>query len=115
MRKTTVRAMSILVLVAGLAAWALPAAAGEEATSTFRVQGMTCGGCEVAVKTKVKKLDGIVSVEASHEEGRAVVVHDPEKVSAADIEEAIESLGYEAELIEPEEGEDEGGEDAPSR
>jgi copper chaperone CopZ len=77
--------------------------AGDEktegtATATFEVEGMTCGGCEVAVRRVVNNLEGIEGVEASHKEGTAVVTYQPETVTTEQIAEAIKSLGYEAEL-----------------
>lgn len=75
--------------------------AGEESglqTAAFRVTGMTCGGCEVGVRQAVAKLDGVERVEASYRERRALVVYDDSRVSPAQIEAAIERLGYGAEL-----------------
>lgn len=66
--------------------------------AVFLVTGMTCGGCEVAVKMAVKKLDGIQKVEASYKEGKATVKYDPSMVEPAEIKTAIEKLGYKAEL-----------------
>lgn len=76
------------------------AAAGDTVTSVFRVEGMTCGGCEVGVKMRVEKLDGVTAVDASYEDGTATVTYDPEKVTPEVIVEAIETLGYRAELAE---------------
>ncbi len=70
----------------------------EVTTSTFHVTGMTCGGCEVGVRRVVKKLDGVEEVEASYKEETAVITYHPEKVTPEEIIEAIESLGYSAEL-----------------
>ncbi len=70
----------------------------DGATATFRVHGMTCGGCEVGVERVVKKLDGVEEVKASHKEGRAEVTYEPEKVTTEQIVEAIGTLGYTAEL-----------------
>ena len=92
-----------MLLVIGTLGWVGRAAAAESAASTvstFKVEGMTCGGCEAGVKMKVKKLDGVESVEASHEQGTASVVYDPAKVTPERIIAAIEELGYEAELQE---------------
>lgn len=92
-----------VTLALGAVGWANRAVAdGDEAetTSTFDVEGMTCGGCEAGVKLKVKKLDGVTSVEASYDEGTAVVTYDPEKVTPGQIIAAIEELGYDAELRE---------------
>ena len=74
-------------------------------TSTFKVEGMTCGGCEVGVRMNVRKLDGVASVEASYDEGRAKVAYDPDKVTPEMIVEAIEKLGYTAELEESDQAE----------
>ena len=70
----------------------------EITTSTFHVTGMTCGGCEVGVRRVVKKLDGVEEVEASYKEETAVITYQHEKVTPEEIIEAIESLGYSAEL-----------------
>ena len=95
-----------LLLVLGGVGWVSQAAAADDdsqtVTSTFEVEGMTCGGCELGVKMKVKKLDGVESVEASYEDSEAEVVYDPEKVTPNDIVAAIEELGYSAELVEDE-------------
>lgn len=69
-------------------------------TSFFKVEGMTCGGCEASVKVAVKRLDGVKAVEASHTEKRATVTYDSHKVTPQAIIEAIDKLGYTAELIE---------------
>lgn len=72
----------------------------QPTTSSFKVEGMTCGGCEGGVKLKVKKLDGVKSVDASYKEGTAEVVYDAGKVTPPDIIAALQELGYSAELVE---------------
>lgn len=72
--------------------------AAEAKTSTFRVEGMTCGGCAAGLKMTVKKLDGVQKAEASYEEGKAVVTYDPSKLKPEQIIAAIEKLGYKATL-----------------
>jgi len=92
--------LALLAALGGLA-WASHAAAGAPSlTSIFQVEGMTCGGCEAGVKLAVKRLDGVVSVEASYEEKRATVVYDGTKVTPQAILKAIEKLGYSARLVE---------------
>jgi copper ion binding protein len=93
------------VALIGTGVWASRAAAtaADEAplvTSEFRVEGMTCGGCEASVKMTVGRLDGVRSVEASHEEKRATVTYDETRVTPETIVQAIEKLGYTAELVE---------------
>lgn len=63
-------------------------------TSVFKVEGMTCGGCEAGVRLQIKKLDGVEKVEASFDRGRAEVTYDPEKVTPEEIVTAIARLGY---------------------
>lgn len=97
-----VAAAAVVVLLA--ATFAVRAAEQEptapSVTSVFKVKGMTCGGCEAGVKMTVKRLDGVQAVEASHTEMRATVTYDAEKVTPQAIVEAIEKLGYTAELVE---------------
>ena len=61
----------------------------------FDVKGMTCEGCENAVKSSVKKLEGIKEVTASHKAEESVVKYDSTLISSRLIAEAIESAGYE--------------------
>ena len=96
---------AIIVEAASLAGVALigtssasDVAAAGTVTKVFDVEGMTCGGCEVAVRKAVGKLEGVDNVKASHEDGRAEVTYDPGKVTIEQIVEAIEKLGYQAKL-----------------
>lgn len=92
--------LGVLGVRLALAGNAGSAAAGDTVTSVFRVEGMTCGGCEVGVKMRVGKLDGVTAVDASYEDGTATVTYDPEKVTPEVIVDAIETLGYQAALVE---------------
>lgn len=70
----------------------------KETTQTvcYEVQGMTCAACSVTLKTAVKKLNGIESVQVSVGENAAQVVFDPSKTNADDIKKQIDSTGYQA-------------------
>ncbi|MFQ5740265.1 MAG: heavy-metal-associated domain-containing protein [Acidobacteriota bacterium] len=107
MYKTAVLTTSLFGILA-LAVWA-NTPPGEpvdaQAEATFEVTGMTCGGCAVGVKMAVKKLEGVHKVEASYQEGQAVVWYDPAKVKPDQIVAAIENLGYQAELRKKKAGE----------
>ena len=111
MKKHPHVALVVALLAAGALALGIPSLlAGDdppaaEVTSVFKVDGMTCGGCEVGVRMSVKKLDGVAGVEAFYEEGRAEVTYDPAKVTPGMIVEAIEKLGYMAELEEADDDE----------
>lgn len=58
------------------------------------VTGMSCGGCENAVKRAVGLLPGVTAVAASHRDAIVTVTFDPAKVTAADIAQKIRTLGY---------------------
>ena len=69
------------------------------ATTTLRVGGMTCGACTSAVESAVKDKDGVGSVSVSLTMERAVVQHDPTRISAEQIKEEVEDTGFEAEVL----------------
>lgn len=69
------------------------------ATTTVKVGGMTCGACTSAVEAGFKDIDGVGNVSVSLVMERAVIVHDPEKVTAAQIQEIIEDRGFDAEVL----------------
>ncbi len=66
-------------------------------TETLHVTGMTCGGCENAVKSAVRKLKGIESVDASAPQQRVTVTFDPAQVDLEAVKTKITALGYRVE------------------
>jgi copper chaperone CopZ/positive regulator of sigma E activity len=60
----------------------------------FTVSGMTCVSCEEHVNHKVNTLLGILSSNASYQNGTAVVEFDNSKINITEIEKAINSTGY---------------------
>ncbi len=81
----------------GVAAGKAGVSRGAEAstvTTTFAVKGMSCTGCEAAIKGSVKKLPGVEKADASYKKGEATVAYDPNKVSETEIETAIAKAGY---------------------
>jgi copper ion binding protein len=64
---------------------------------TLTVTGMTCGGCENAVKRAVGQLPGVSAVAASHEDQRVDVEFDAAQVGIDAIRQKIEKLGYRVE------------------
>lgn len=69
------------------------------ATTTLRVDGMTCGACTAAVESGFKGMDGVGTVSVSLVMGRAVVMHDPTKASAETVRNTIEDRGFDAEVL----------------
>jgi copper chaperone len=65
---------------------------------TLNVSGMTCGGCEHAIKRAVTRIDGVSDVTASHAEDRVTVDYDASKTTRVEIVEAIRKAGYSAAL-----------------
>jgi copper chaperone len=62
---------------------------------TLTVTGMSCGGCENAIKRALSTLDGVSNVSASHRDNRVTLTYDPAKVDRTEIEQRIENAGYE--------------------
>jgi copper chaperone len=79
-------------------ALALPslAGAGEAASATLTIKGMTCGGCVAAVRLQLKKTEGVTAYEVSLEKGEAEVTYDPAKTEPRKIAESVSKTGFEA-------------------
>jgi len=61
---------------------------------TIDVNGMTCEGCENAVKKSIGSLAGISAVNASHVDSVAEVIYDKTQTSLEEIEIKISDAGY---------------------
>ena len=61
---------------------------------TLTVKGMSCGGCEGAVKRALSLVDGVSNVTASHRDERVTLDYDPVRVTRDAVEKAIEKAGY---------------------
>jgi copper chaperone len=59
------------------------------------VTGMTCGGCENAVRRALQQLPGVHEVMAAHLANEVNVTFDEAMVTPQTIRERIEALGYE--------------------
>lgn len=67
----------------------------KTATTNLHIEGMTCGGCETAVKLVLKKSPGVVSSTVSYAEKRAGVTYDPATTTPSKLASAIaEALSY---------------------
>lgn len=62
--------------------------------TSFKIEGMTCSGCEVAIEKEVANLVGVISVDANYDKSNAIVKFDTLKVSIKEIEKAISKTGY---------------------
>jgi copper chaperone CopZ len=93
------------MLVAVMFAFALSGQAiaqtkdGRAAICKLKVSGMTCSGCEAAVKMAAKRVDGVKSVTASAKSGTAEVSYDASKTSPEAIAKAVTAnSGFKAEV-----------------
>jgi copper chaperone len=67
---------------------------GMAMTSTYRVQGMTCGHCVSAVSSEIGQLSGVSDVAVDLESGQVTVTTDVPLDDAA-VRDAVEEAGYE--------------------
>ena len=58
------------------------------------VNGMTCVGCEVTLEENISKIEGVVSVKASHTEKNAIIEFDSTKTDIKTITKTIRESGY---------------------
>lgn len=91
-----------MLLVALVVAGALPAAAQQTKNNgakmcTLTVTGMTCAGCEAAVRNAAKTVDGVKNVKASYDKRNAEITYDPTKTTPDAIAKVItERSGFKA-------------------
>ena len=98
------KALSVL---AGAALALVPVAqAGESATTTLAIEGMTCGGCVAAVKIQLKRTEGVSAYEVSLEKAEAVVTYDPAKTDPRKIATSVSKTGFAATVKEPPDSKD---------
>jgi P-type Cu+ transporter len=76
-----------------------PTTSVHMATTTLNVGGMTCGACTSAIESGFKGVDGAGAVSVSLMTNRAVVHHDPTKLSPEQVAEIIEDRGFDAEIL----------------
>ena len=61
---------------------------------SLTVTGMKCGGCEANVTSKLKTIDGVLSVSASSKDNEVNVEFDAEKTSLDAIVDIIVDAGF---------------------
>jgi len=67
---------------------------------TFAIRGMHCVSCAMNIERRLKKMHGIKEAVVNFAANKATVEYDEDKISVGNIKEAVESLGYKAELPE---------------
>ena len=61
---------------------------------SFKVEGMTCGGCIASVKRVLEALPGVSNVNVTLDPGRATVDYDPARVTSEALRDAVQNAGY---------------------
>jgi len=90
-------ALGLPALPAATFAQSATVAAPALAETTFYVENMTCALCPITVKTAMRGVDGVQSVEVDFDNRTAHVVFDPALTTAAAVAEASRNAGYPAE------------------
>ncbi len=109
---TSATLLTSTLLVMGFTAWSVyPYLTGNATVVTndpnasthfavYDVEGMTCGGCEVAVNGSIKATGLVDSVKSSFTEGKTIVWYSDDDVELNQILAAIQTVGYNANLEE---------------
>ncbi|RYN65832.1 putative copper-transporting ATPase [Alternaria tenuissima] len=74
-------------------------ATAHMATTTLKVEGMTCGACTSAIESGFQGVKGVGNVSISLVMERAVIQHDPEVITAEEVREIIDDRGFDAEVL----------------
>ena len=62
------------------------------ATKNYKVEGMTCGHCELSVQEEIAEIAGVTAVKADHVSGAVTV--EGEGFDDAAVAAAVEAAGY---------------------
>lgn len=68
--------------------------AGGIKKTSIKITGMTCASCAQNIEKGLNKLDGVIKASVNFSFEKAAVEYDSSKVSIADLENTITSLGY---------------------
>ncbi|KAG9806981.1 heavy metal translocatin, partial [Aureobasidium melanogenum] len=68
-------------------------------TTIVAIEGMTCGACTSAVTSGFNDVPGLLKFDISLLAERAVILHDPTKLSPEKIVETIEDCGFDAKIL----------------
>jgi len=65
----------------------------------FKVIGMKCGGCEKAVEEKLAQIEGVVTVNASHQTDKVKIHFDTDKLKPAQLQKCLAELDYQSTIL----------------
>ena len=64
------------------------------ATTTIKIQGMTCNHCVMRVAKALKGVAGVQDAKVDQQKGEAVITHDDANVSKEKLSQAVVEAGY---------------------
>ncbi len=64
---------------------------------SLTVLGMKCGGCEAHLKSTLLAVDGVLSVEATHQQNKVDIEFETANITPAQLHTAIMAAGYQVE------------------
>lgn len=71
------------------------------ATNRFTITGMHCDGCAGGLTAELKQTRGVASAAVTFSNKLAVVAHDTNRVTAAQLTKVIKDAGFTAKPIKP--------------
>ncbi len=77
-----------------------PLANGTFSVASYKVDGLTCGGCEINLTNAFEAADGVVMVpNVSYADGSAKVIYDPTLTNPEALTKVISDAGYKGEIV----------------
>jgi copper chaperone CopZ len=73
-----------------------PLSAQNLTKTTIPIEGMTCNACVASIKKELKSLDALEGVEVSLQHRNATVYYEEGTITARQIQDAINGIGYKA-------------------
>ena len=93
-----IRQVSAMILLTAVICGIAGTATGEgnDRTTTFAVDKMTCAACPITVKMAMERVDGVKTVEVDLQAKSATVTYDPSVVTPDAIGQTSTNAGYPA-------------------
>lgn len=65
----------------------------------LKISGMTCAACAAKIERKLNSLPGVTKATVNQATEKASIAYFPSTISAGDIKQAVEKLGYQAAMV----------------
>ncbi len=69
-------------------------------TTSLKINGMTCGGCENSVKGALNDVEGVESCDVSWKDKNGVIEYDPEAITPQYLADFVTGMGFPASVDE---------------